>query len=52
MRGAAFPIGVSDAAVNAGTMASSKGNANVTPAPLKNARRGIAILEMNIALSF
>ena len=35
--------------VCAGNIASSSGNASVTPAPRKNARRAICFLEMNIA---
>src|SRR5262249_51845031 len=43
--------GVWDKAVPAGTIASTNGKANVTPAPRTKVRRGICFLLINIALS-
>src|SRR5207249_3368622 len=42
------PATVSASAVAAGTIASSNGSATVTPAPLRNIRRGMCFFETNI----
>ena len=48
---ASAPRRSAPAAVLAGTIASSRGRANVTPAPLRNVRRGICFFEIYISVA-
>src|SRR6266849_1311410 len=47
----AGPAAVCASAVAAGTIAASNGSAKVTPAPLRNSRRGICFFETNMLVA-